>query len=83
MKCEDNWNAKKGMNVITLPVLVIGVYPGNRDSVHVPRDSGPTLLEAAGLAYKPLHSPVLYDHSHWQAAALFLSSLRKKCTLWR
>ena len=53
MKCEDNWNA------ITLPVLVIGVYPGNRDSVHVPRDSGPTLLEVAGLAYKPLHSPVL------------------------
>jgi len=58
MKCEDNWNAKKGMNVITLPVLVIGVYPGNRDSVHVPRDSGPTLLEVAGQAYKPLHSPV-------------------------
>lgn len=45
---------------MTLPVLVTVVYPGNRDSVHVNLGiPGPTLLEAAGLAYKPLHSPVL------------------------
>ena len=60
MKCEDNWNAKNSRNTMTLPVLVTVVYPGNRDSVHVNLGiPGPTLLEAAGLAYKPLHSPVL------------------------
>ena len=59
MKCEDNWNANNGMNAMTLPVLEPGVNPGNRDSVHVNLGiPGPTFLEAAGLAYKPLHSPV-------------------------
>ena len=27
---KDNWNAKNSMNAMTLPVLVTGVYPGNR-----------------------------------------------------
>ena len=47
------------MTNITSGFKVMGVYPVNRDAVHVPGCSGSqlSLPEATGLAYIPLYSP--------------------------
>ena len=56
--CEAWMNAMTMTN-ITSGFKVTGVYPVNRDAVHVPGCSGSqlSLSEATGLAYIPLYSP--------------------------